>query len=364
MRRGIGIGLLGLAILAGASGVYAAPTPPPQAKGVLRTAAGEAVGNVLLTQAADGSVAISAEVKGLPPGQHGVTLRERASCAPNFDAAGAAFLNEPITVRPDGGGSLAVQTSALRVAPGDGSVLDSDGTAVVITALEDEQNKVACATLEAVPVPTPAGDTTRVTAEFKTAVGETVGSATLTQTTDGSVRVLVQVRGLPPGEHAIHFHQFGQCAPTFGAAGEHHNPFSTPHGNVPSGPHAGDLPNLVVGSDGTGGFDSTTRLVTLTPSDQTVLDSDGTALIIHERADDYASQPSGNAGGRIACAVLQAAAEAPPAQSPTPAAGQPGVPSQLPNTAGPDSAAAPLLLAALLLLVAGLALGRVRLEEK
>ncbi|GAB4210095.1 MAG: hypothetical protein OHK0022_42470 [Roseiflexaceae bacterium] len=368
----IGIGLLTLALAASATGAYAAPTPPPQAKGVIRTAGGDAIGNVLLTQLPDGSVAISAEVKNLPPGQHGVTLRERGACAPNFDAAGATVLSQPITVRPDGGGTLTANTTAVRVAAGEGTVLDSDGTAVVITALEDEQNKVACAVLEPVPVPSPVGNTSRASAEFKTSVGETVGNATLTQAADGSVRVQVQVRGLPPGEHAIHFHQFGQCAPTFGAAGEHHNPFNTLHGNVPGGPHSGDLPNMVVGADGTGSFDYTSRLVTLTPSDQTLLDSDGSTLIIHERADDYASQPSGNAGGRIACAVIQpAAAQAPPpaagqppAQGQPPAAGQPpaqgqpGVPSQLPNTAGPNSPIAPLLLAGLLLLAAGLVLMR------
>lgn len=360
MRSLIRIGLAALALAAAAGGAQAAPTPPPQAKGVLKTQAGEAVGNVLLTQLPDGSVAISAEVKNLPPGAHGLSLRERGACGAGFDGAGSAILGDmTITVKPDRTGALTASTDKVSVAPGARSVLDGDGTAVVLTGLGDEGVKIACTPLEAVPVPRPAGSagTTRASAEFKTAAGETVGSATLTQNPDGSVRVQAQVRGLPPGEHAIHFHQFGMCAPTFGAAGEHHNPFNTPHGSVPSGPHSGDIPNMSVAADGTGSLDYTTRLVTLTPGDSTVLDSDGTALIIHERLDDYVSQPSGNAGGRIACAVIQAASQAQPGRLPGQTTGEAPapekVPSQLPNTGAADARPDLTLLLALLLAALG-----------
>lgn len=360
MRITIRTALALLALVATAGGALAAPTPPPQAKGVLKTQAGETVGNVLLTQQPDGSVTVSVEVKNLPPGEHGVTLRERGACGANFDGAGASILSGmALTVKPNRTGALTASTTKVSVAPGASSVLDGDGTAVVLTGLGDESVKIACAPLEAVPVPRPVSSagTTRATAEFKTSVGETVGTATLTQNSDGSVRVQVQVRGLPSGEHAIHFHQFGQCAPTFGAAGEHHNPLNTRHGNVPSGPHSGDLPNLTIGADGTGSFDYTTRLVTLTPGDTTVLDSDGTALIIHERADDYASQPSGNAGGRIACGVIRTVSLAQPAPAPGQTTGAPppveGAPSQLPNTGSADSQIWPALLLGLLLAALG-----------
>lgn len=360
MRSLIRIALALLALGSAVGAVQAAPTPPPQAKGVLKTQAGEAVGDVLLTQLPDGTVALSAAVKNLPPGEHGLSLRERGACSTNFNGTGSAILGDlSITVKPDRTGTLTASTNKVSVTPGARSVLDGDGTAVVITGLGDENVKIACAPLEAVPVPRPVGSagTTRATAEFKTAVGETVGTATLTQNPDGSVRVQAQVRGLPPGEHAIHFHQFGQCAPTFGAAGEHHNPFNTPHGNVPSGPHSGDIPNLTVGANGTGSFDYTTRLITLTPSDSTVLDSDGTALIIHERLDDYASQPSGNAGGRIACAVIQVAAQSAPGTVPGRTTGEVPVPSnapsQLPNTGAADGRPELALLLALLLVALG-----------
>jgi Cu-Zn family superoxide dismutase len=186
--------------------------------------------------------------------------------------------------------------------------------------------------------------------EFKTSVGETVGNATMIQNADGSVRVQVQVRGLPPGVHGIHFHAVGACAPDFEASGGHYNPASREHGlENPNGPHAGDLPNLTINADGTGTLDTNTTLVTLAPGDKTLFDADGTALVIHAFTDDQRTPPSGNSGARIACAVVQ------PATAGGQQATQPGgEPAQLPTTGAADNPWPALVLTALLLLTTGL----------
>jgi Cu-Zn family superoxide dismutase len=180
---------------------------------------------------------------------------------------------------------------------------------------------------------------TQATAVFKTLVGETVGNATLTQNADGSVRLQVQVRGLPPGQHGIHIHAVGKCAPDFAAAGGHYNPASKQHGlENPAGAHAGDLPNLTIAADGTGSIDVTTDRVTLTSGDKTVFDADGSAIVIHAFMDDQKTDPAGNSGDRIACAVIEQLAAAPPA-----------APAQLPITGGKDFSLIALGLAVLLL---------------
>jgi superoxide dismutase, Cu-Zn family len=297
--------------------------PPPQAKGEFKHAAGEAIGNLTMTQLPDGTVMVSAEVKGMPPGDHGFHIHAVGSCAPNFDAAGPHYnpqskqhgLENPdgphagdlpsITVRPDGGGTLSAKTTLVTITPGPTTIFDGDGSAVIIHAQPDDQKtdpsgnsgaRIVCAVLQPVAPPQPAAGQqaqSNATAEFKTSVGETVGNATLTQSADGSVRLQVQVRGLPAGQHGIHFHQFGACAPTFGAAGEHYNPTGKMHGlENPDGPHAGDLPNLTVNADGTGSLDTTTQMVTLAPGPMTLFDTDGTALIIAATAMGGSPAPS------------------------------------------------------------------------
>jgi Cu-Zn family superoxide dismutase len=150
-----------------------------------------------------------------------------------------------------------------------------------------------------------ASPATRVaTATLKDAQGRTVGTAQITE--QGPMLGLrVQVTGLPAGQHGIHLHATGVCAaPDFTSAGGHVNPANREHGLAnPSGPHAGDLPNLPVAANGAG------QLVTLTDRvtfDQ-LFDDDGAAVVIHAKPDDQQTSPAGNSGARIACGVLSAA---------------------------------------------------------
>jgi len=119
------------------------------------------------------------------------------------------------------------------------------------------------------------------------------------------VNISIAVVGLAPGVHGVHLHMTGSCeAPEFTSAGGHLNPGGHQHGaSNPAGAHLGDLPNVTVGSVGTG-----TVSATLTGTRDEVLaqvfDGDGTAVVVHAGADDYRTDPSGNSGGRIACGVL------------------------------------------------------------
>jgi superoxide dismutase, Cu-Zn family len=146
--------------------------------------------------------------------------------------------------------------------------------------------------------------------------GRAIGSVLL-QETAGAVTVRVALNGsdvVKPGLHGIHFHAVGKCdGPDFMSAGAHFNPTGKKHGlNNPQGPHAGDLPNLPIDASTAtqGGYAwiTTTTLVTLSPGPSSLFDADGTALVIHANPDDEMTDPAGNSGGRIACAVLQRAA--------------------------------------------------------
>ena len=112
--------------------------------------------------------------------------------------------------------------------------------------------------------------------------------------------------GLTTGAHGIHLHAVGTCdAPGFASAGSHLNPHGKQHGSAnPAGSHLGDLPNLIVGADGTGAI---TAKLSDSPAGiaSALFDADGTALVIHASSDDYMTDPSGNSGPRIACAVLK-----------------------------------------------------------
>ena len=141
--------------------------------------------------------------------------------------------------------------------------------------------------------------------ELKDPKGRQVGTATLTQGSKGVV-IMLEISKLPPGTHAFHIHEHGHCdGPDFKSCGGHFNPFGKQHGTKnPKGPHAGDLPNIVVGSDGTLKQKIVASLVTLESGKNALLREGGTALVIHAAADDYKTDPAGNAGARIACGLI------------------------------------------------------------
>ncbi|MCR8641869.1 superoxide dismutase family protein [Paenibacillus sp. N1-5-1-14] len=142
--------------------------------------------------------------------------------------------------------------------------------------------------------------------EVKNGKGEKIGDAHFSQEKDG-VHVKVTVSGLTQGEHGIHFHEKGKCeGPDFASAGSHFNPYGKHHGlKNPKGPHVGDLPNLVVDSNGNAAVEFVTKMVTLNPdANNSLMKTDGTSLVIHEKADDMITDPAGNSGARIACGVI------------------------------------------------------------
>jgi superoxide dismutase, Cu-Zn family len=145
-------------------------------------------------------------------------------------------------------------------------------------------------------------------ADIMNAQGARVGTARLKAVKDG-VQISVKVEGLPAGDHGIHIHTVGKCeGPAFTTAGGHFNPTSAHHGaNNPMDPHPhlGDLPNLTVGADGKGSATVVAKGVTLADGANSLFHDGGTALVIHAKADDLMSDPSGNSGDRIACGVIQ-----------------------------------------------------------
>ena len=121
------------------------------------------------------------------------------------------------------------------------------------------------------------------------------------------MHVNVKVDGLAPGLHGIHIHAIGACAPDLRRGGRPLQPAAHQHGlDNPTGPHAGDLPNLVVNADGRGRLNATTDRVTLTDGPATLFDADGSAFIIHANPDDQVTDVgNGGSGARIACAVIE-----------------------------------------------------------
>lgn len=130
----------------------------------------------------------------------------------------------------------------------------------------------------------------------------TTGKVTFTAL-DHGVRVAGEVRGLTPGEHGFHIHEKGDCGDNGNASGGHFNPAGGTHGKFgAAGSHAGELPSLVAGADGTARFSVEVHSISLT--DGAANNVVGRALVVHRDRDDYTSQPAGNSGPRIACAVI------------------------------------------------------------
>jgi Cu-Zn family superoxide dismutase len=143
-------------------------------------------------------------------------------------------------------------------------------------------------------------------AALKDKDGNAVGSAVLTQTPAG-VLIALSVKGLPAGEHAFHVHGVGKCEPPFMSAGGHFNPNNKKHGILAAeGAHAGDMPNLHIPTSGELVVEVLNGAVTLEKGrPNSLFGPDGTALIIHAGKDDYRTDPTGEAGGRIACGLVE-----------------------------------------------------------
>jgi len=142
-------------------------------------------------------------------------------------------------------------------------------------------------------------------ASLKDASGKDVGQVQLTQTPHG-VLLKMTLKGAPAGERAFHIHAIGKCEPPFTSAGPHFNPASHKHGmEAKEGAHAGDMPNLHVPVNGDLVIEIANPMISLVKGQpNSLFDADGSAIIIHAGADDYKTDPTGNAGDRIACGVV------------------------------------------------------------
>jgi Cu-Zn family superoxide dismutase len=149
------------------------------------------------------------------------------------------------------------------------------------------------------------GKTPNKVVNLQNGQGKAVGTATLSPAAQG-VSIKLNLHDLTPGDHAIHVHQTAKCeGPDFKSAGGHFNPDSKHHGlENPEGPHAGDIPNFIVDANGKSKATVLAKGVTMGDGANSVFTGGGTALVIHAKADDNKTDPSGNSGDRIACGVI------------------------------------------------------------
>jgi Cu-Zn family superoxide dismutase len=146
----------------------------------------------------------------------------------------------------------------------------------------------------------------RATAEINPTEGNSVHGTVTFETVAGGVRVTADIEGLSPGDHGFHIHEYGDCsAPDGSSAGGHYNPTHAPHGgpDKPEGQrHIGDLGNIHAGPDGKAQYDRVDPIISLGGSYSII----GKSVIVHAGADDLVSQPTGDAGPRVACGVIRA----------------------------------------------------------
>ncbi|MGH6735282.1 MAG: superoxide dismutase family protein [Methyloceanibacter sp.] len=166
------------------------------------------------------------------------------------------------------------------------------------------RNDIRLATLVAatLALSSPAFAADQATAVLMDPDGKEVGKVTITAVPSG-VLLDVDLTAMPPGTHAFHIHETGKCEPPdFASAGGHFNPEEDKHGLMnPAGPHAGDMPNIHVPESGQLRIEVHNQMVNL---ELGLFDDDGSAIVIHEGADDYISDPAGHAGARLACGVV------------------------------------------------------------
>ena len=160
---------------------------------------------------------------------------------------------------------------------------------------------VLLAACETVPI-----EPLRATAQLQPTKGsKTFGEATFEEA-GGKVHVVIYVRGLKPGqEHGLHIHEIGDCSSGDGMSTKgHFNPFGKPHAHYASAErHAGDLPAFKADKAGRAKVEAMLDIITVAPGPASIA---GRGLIVHADPDDYKTQPTGNAGARIACGVIRA----------------------------------------------------------